>query len=1204
MDEFEAAESLLEQEQQQPVGSKRKADREDGAQGKRPKNRSAAASAEGAAAASASASNGTFTHGALDPAVAIAADAARDKLAARQASARSSATSAARAASGQLGGLNTDAMDVDGHAAAAAAEAATDAGAAASNEHALTDEDQQFYRFTEQHVSVKTRVEGNNGKSALSEVCYPPGWDMSKDASGIDWVRPPNFKPAKEYKFELDPFQRYAVDCLERNQSVLVSAHTSAGKTVVAEYAIAMALRDGARVIYTSPIKALSNQKYRELSEEFGDVGLMTGDVTINPSASCLVMTTEILRNMLYHGGEVMREAKFVIFDEVHYMRSKDRGVVWEEVMIMLPDAVRYVFLSATIPNGTEFALWIAKLHKQPCSVVYTDYRPTPLQHYLFPAGGDGLYLVMDDKGNFREDNFQKALAVLKADSSTGQPGGAGAAPEETGGASGKKGAGGSKKKKGGKPSGPSDIFKIVQTVKANDNIPVIVFSFSKRECESHALTMAQIDFNTPDEKACVDQVFQNAMAALSEADRHLPQVDNILPLLRRGVGIHHGGLLPILKEVVEILFQSELLKVLFSTETFSMGLNMPCKTVVFTSVKKWDGDVFRIVSGGEYIQMSGRAGRRGIDDRGIVIAMMDEQLEPTQAKEMIKGQSDPLNSSFHLGYNMLLNLLRSEDQTPAKMMARSFLQFQNTRKAPKLQGELEGLQAQRDAMSGQLKDAKAVKEFHELTEQLELYRQKISAFVIQPQFVERFLNPGRVLHIRAEKSGEPSWGWGVLVSYAKNTVAKESRGRIAAAGPIGTVVYVLQVLLKCAAGSGQLPVAAKKSKAKLPQNQKAQFVPAAADDQQAEWLVVPVLLQLVDVVSQVKSNIANRNMQDKATRNEMGTMLQTLVKSAEDQKKAVEAAAATPAAAPTASGKDKKKGKGDSKPAAAPAAAAPSGAPDVTRALDPVSDMKIAEPEFLDLQRKVTSLAERVATHKFSRPGVSDEVQEQLALYKQRTALDDQIVQLQLALKAASEDVNMKAQLRKMKSVLHRLGFTDAAGVVTAQKGGAACAISTSDELLVTQLMFEGVFAPLTPAQTVALCSALVFNEKSDDAPRLRDELAAPLRQLQEQARRVGQVQSEAGLALDVEEYVASFQSSLMDVVYAWCGGASFSDVCKLTDVFEGTIIRCLRRLEELLRQMAAAAKSIGDSAHEAKFSAGCALLKRDIVFAASLYL
>jgi ATP-dependent RNA helicase DOB1 len=410
-----------------------------------------------------------------------------------------------------------------------------------SDEVVLSEEDASFYRYTEQHVSQKTRTERDDARSCLSEVCYPPGWDLTQDP-WKDW-KPPA-KAAKEYPFVLDPFQRLSVDCLEKNQSVLVSAHTSAGKTVVAEYAIAMALRDGQRVIYTSPIKALSNQKYRELYEEFNDVGLMTGDVTINPSASCLVMTTEILRNMLYLGSDTVRSCKFVIFDEVHYMRNKERGVVWEETIIMLPDKVRYVFLSATIPNGTEFALWIAKLHKQPCTVVYTDFRPTPLQHYLFPAGGEGLYLVVDEKGTFREENFQKALAVLKADDS-GASSSEASKPEDAA-ASSAGGAGvdkssSNKKKKGGKPTGPSDIYKIVRMIMERHYEPVIIFSFSKKECESNALTMSKLDFSNEDEKKLIDQIFSNAMEALSDDDRHLPQVENILPLLRRGIGIHHG---------------------------------------------------------------------------------------------------------------------------------------------------------------------------------------------------------------------------------------------------------------------------------------------------------------------------------------------------------------------------------------------------------------------------------------------------------------------------------------------------------------------------------------------------------------------------------------------------------------------------------------------------------------------------------------
>lgn len=268
--------------------------------------------------------------------------------------------------------------------------------------------------------------------SAVHEVIIPDDLEYVPLRDDSD---NPNYKPVKEYKFVLDSFQKEAILCIENNQSVLgnfylfllfcftcwhfiflhtVSAHTSAGKTVVAEYAIALSLQNKQRVIYTTPIKALSNQKYREFQEEFDDVGLITGDVTINPTASCLIMTTEILRLMLFRGSEVMREVGWVIFDEIHYMRDRERGVIWEETIILLPDTVHYVFLSATLPNACQFAEWIAHLHHQACHVVYTDYRPVPLQHYIYPAGGEGLHLVLDEQNNFREDNFNLAMNVLQ----------------------------------------------------------------------------------------------------------------------------------------------------------------------------------------------------------------------------------------------------------------------------------------------------------------------------------------------------------------------------------------------------------------------------------------------------------------------------------------------------------------------------------------------------------------------------------------------------------------------------------------------------------------------------------------------------------------------------------------------------------------------------------------------------------------------
>ena len=215
---------------------------------------------------------------------------------------------------------------------------------------------------------------------------------------------------------------------------------------------------------------------------------------------------------------------------------------------------------------------------------------------------------------------------------------------------------------------------------------PVIVFAFSKRECESLALQVSKMDYNDATEQELVGGIFTNAISSLSEDDRNLPQITHLQPLLKRGIGIHHGGLLPIMKECIEILFQEGLIKVLFATETFSIGLNMPAKTVVFTATRKWDGHEFRNISSGEYIQMSGRAGRRGLDYRGVVIMMCDEKLEPQAAKEMVKGQADRLDSAFHLGYNMVLNLMKVEGISPEFMLEKCFFQFQSNAGVPVLE--------------------------------------------------------------------------------------------------------------------------------------------------------------------------------------------------------------------------------------------------------------------------------------------------------------------------------------------------------------------------------------------------------------------------------------------------------------------------------------------------------------------------------------
>ncbi|OMJ30233.1 ATP-dependent RNA helicase mtr4 [Smittium culicis] len=683
-------------------------------------------------------------------------------------------------------------------------------------------------------AGLDTSAADEKGQILLShlvrhQVAIPPSY---KYIPLNDHVRPKN--PAREYPFELDPFQQASISCIERNESVLVAAHTSAGKTVVAEYAIAQSLKNKQRVIYTSPIKALSNQKYREFLEEFGDVGLMTGDVTINPSASCLVMTTEILRSMLYRGSEIMREVAWVVFDEVHYMRDKERGVVWEETIILLPHNVHFVFLSATIPNAMEFAEWITKLHKQPCHVVYTDFRPTPLQHYLFPSGGDGIHLVVDEKGQFRDENFKRAINVLQEAQ--------GSAADDISNTK-SKGKGG-KTNKGSDKRGPSDIFKIVKMIMVKNYNPVIIFSFSKRECESLALQMSKLDFNSEDEKNLVGEVFSNAISSLSEEDRKLPQIEHIIPLLKRGIGIHHSGLLPILKEVIEILFQEGLLKCLFATETFSIGLNMPARTVVFTSVRKYDGKEFRWVTGGEYIQMSGRAGRRGIDDRGVVILMVDEKMEPPVAMSMVKGNPDQLNSAFHLSYNMILNLMRVETFTPEFMLESSFHQFQASSNLPLLENKLIEAEKEVEVATSNIANELEAKRFYELRTQLDLLKMEAHSVIMTPSNSIPFLQPGRLAKVSVDSL---DFGWGIIVSYQKAIIKDKKKS-----GPDVPPEYIVDILLHCKQVTNDYE-GNKLDNSINPHKQKLPVIPSNINDNQGDTVVIPVMLNCIQNLSSVR---------------------------------------------------------------------------------------------------------------------------------------------------------------------------------------------------------------------------------------------------------------------------------------------------------------------------------------------------------------
>jgi len=670
-----------------------------------------------------------------------------------------------------------------------------------------------------------------------------------------------------------------------------------------------------------------------------------------------------------------------------------------------------------------------------------------------------------------------------------------------------------------------SNAFKIVKMIMERNFAPVIVFSFSKKECEAYALQMAKLDFNTPEEKKLVDEVFNNAMMVLSEEDRTLPQVENVLPLLKRGIGIHHGGLLPILKETIEILFGEGLIKALFATETFAMGLNMPARTVLFTSAQKFDGKDFRFVSSGEYIQMSGRAGRRGLDDKGIVILMVDEKISPGAGREIVKGLPDPINSAFHLTYNMVLNLLRVEEVNPEYMMERSFHQFQNYSNIPQIYSSVKTLEEEVKSMV--IPNEEEVTSYARLRDQLSALGTEFHSWLTKPQYIVPFLQPGRLVRVKA---GDQEFGWGAVVNMKRQRPEGETS--------LEDDTYVVDVLLH---------VTKETAKSRIPS--ELMSVPAG---EKGEMVVIPLLLPLVQQISSVRLFIPSdlRPLDNRMA----------VLKSISEVKKRF---------------------------------------PQNVPLLDPVKDMKIGDKQFKEIIGKIGTFEKRLFNHPLHS---KEELPVLLDQYKAKSKVESDLTAARATLRKSKSLLQME-ELKCMKRVLRRLGYCTASDVIEI-KGRIACELSSADELLLTEMTFNGLFNPMNPAQVAAILSCFVCGEKSSEMPKLTDALSGPLRTMQDMARRIAKVSREAKLELDEDDYVERFKPFMMDIVHEWCKGASFLSICKMTDMFEGSIIRSMRLLEELLRQMVQASKNIGNTELENKFSEAIKLLKRDIVFAASLYL
>jgi len=703
-----------------------------------------------------------------------------------------------------------------------------------------------------------------------------------------------------------------------------------------------------------------------------------------------------------------------------------------------------------------------------------------------------------------------------------------------------------------------------------------------------------------------VRQVFEAAVDTLSEADQRVTQIEAMLPLLLRGVAVHHSGLLPLLKELVEILFQEGLVRFLFATETFSLGLNMPARTVVFTSMRKWDGEVFRPPSAAEYIQMSGRAGRRGLDAQGMVVLLLNEEIEAEALQAMMSASPLPLESAFRLRYNTLLKLYALESYDVELLVRRSFYTYQRVGALPEIARRRAALEAEAAALTQP--DEPRLRELLAARSERAGCEVAMEAFVRAPKHVLRFLQPGRLCLLEDASRGV-SLGWGVLLGWHGTATSAYVGGASVPPERMRASELVLDVLLPCAAGAQALALAGD-----APQ-------PAPLHDPSAEAWVLPVRLSCLQQLSSVRLWLPDEVSSPESRRGVLHALRQVFA-----ERRLADASAARQLNLRPL------EHLGDRSPAC-------------KRAMG-LLDAAVAREAQLDAElRRLPAVVLMDVGGETDSDGASGSNGAEASgahvdgagcggaangsggatngsgagrpaggatpatlVEREKRLSRKQLLQQQaagLATEAAGVACDEFGEtVRRMQRVLLRLGLVDSERVVLL-KGRAAAEVDASDEVLVAELLYRGFFNELSPAAAAAVCSCLVAAdmEKIKRPQTPLPALQPPLATLREVATEVARVYTDAGIATDEAEYVQRFDSGMVNMVHAWCEGATFAELCDSCELFEGSIIRAIRRLSELLDELKSAAKAMGNDELFSKLEESCRLLRRDIVFASSLY-
>ena len=976
---------------------------------------------------------------------------------------------------------------------------------------------------------------------------------------------------AMKFPFELDDFQKRGIIRVQNHENVLVCAHTSSGKTVVAEYGIALTKMNKKRIIYTSPIKALSNQKYRDFKEKFDDVGVITGDVSINPDAQCIIMTTEILQNWLYKQSEKLRQVEYVIFDEVHYINDTERGHVWEEILILLPQNIGLIMLSATIPNYLEFAKWIGSIKKATVYIEITYKRVVPLEHNIYVNTKNVFKFLntSENNGKANQDIIYKAFNCAKDEYNKIYK---------------KQREPKSKKQKEQRQQRLIDQMKTFQKflnkrqqdefneVYSKDNMnvitqkhfkieeisnylqkenlfPAVMFTFSIKKIEEYAKMISKTQYNTQIESTKIISFFDKCIKKLNDYDRKIGQVQELRQLLPTGVGVHHSGLLPILKEIVEILYSKGLIKILFATTSFSIGLNMPTRTVIFTDITKFNNGKKGLLSSSEYLQMCGRAGRRGKDDKGNIYIILDDklcQIEPSSVFNMASKEGTSVESQFRLSYKVIINFFYKNIKNIVQFFKESYIENSTFISMPKIRKNIEELSVIVNEMKGiecEKNDIETMSEYYNVTANLKEIRNKLFG---NDYIKELLKDKGRIILYNSKKQmrniyllvvnhytdydGEI---WCLSVNGDQNEVMKYKNSK------------------ESKEKKNQGPYARKGIK-----NEKYfSYFSIYYED------IVDICDFKLKCLSKKKSNLNEVIQDDDGFDFYLSQNLNIIL----DELLSINT--------------DLESNKSDIKI---------------------INYSKISKNDF-DVS-KIIKIKEEYSSKQIK--NLCHNCKLRKTHYDEYETNKEIIDKLEMNKKKISED-NLRyfKEFQVRIEILKNMGYIDEENNLTL-KGKAAREITCCDCLIVTELLFSNILNKLSISEITAFLSCFILNsnEIKFEDPEISEEFTKAIEELKKINKNIKEKENEK--TFEESSYNRKIDFSIAPTIKSWMEGKHFSEILEECELEEGKVYSIINRLSGFFDSIVEFYNVLGNKTEGEKYINAKNILLRDVLVCKSLYL